>query len=611
MSWVTILWSVSAGISLGLGVIHLLAWMHDRKAASHLFFFLSALSATAFTFCDLSILQARDKDTFLLLYRLWEVPFFLLIVSLSGFVASYFRTGRPWLLALLVGMRVVVLVLNFISPAGFNYLEVSSMQAIHFLGEEIYLPQAVPTPWILLGETSGTVFLIYVLDAAFSLYRKGKKAERRRALVVGGSMAVAIFLAVMNSLSIHVQGVHAPFFVSFFFLLIVSAMGLELSRDIYQASALAAQIRENAESMASAARSARLALWRWDIARNLIWVSPHGRSLYGIAEEETVTLESFLDTVHPEDREMTQSAITASLHSAKHLSAEYRIVLPEGGVLWIAARGEIVRDAQGNAVALRGVSLDATRQKEMEQEAVQHRAELAHLTRVTTLSELSGSLAHELNQPLAIILSNAQAAQRFLKQSPPNVEEALEILRDIVSEDRRAGEVIHRLRALLKRGETHMLPLSLEQVADSVLQLTRAEFINRGVSVSWKIPPGELEANIRGDQVQLQQVILNLLLNGADAMAANPPGSRRLHMSTAVYEARVRLEVHDEGCGLPADAEKLFEPFFTMKPHGLGMGLAICRSIIHAHGGRIWAESLPRAGAVFYIEFPCLPAPAH
>ncbi|MEK7952411.1 PAS domain-containing sensor histidine kinase [Luteolibacter soli] len=254
------------------------------------------------------------------------------------------------------------------------------------------------------------------------------------------------------------------------------------------------------------------------------------------------------------------------------------------------------------------VIVDISARREAEEEARRHRDELAHVTRVTTLSELSGSLAHELNQPLAIILANAQAAQRLMAQSPPDLAEVKDILTDIVDEDRRAGEVIQRLRALLKRGETKMLPVSFNEIATEVLHLTHADLIGRGVTVSRELSP-ELPL-VAGDRVQLQQVLLNLVLNAADAMAGNPVGFRQIQVVTSLEGDVARLSVRDAGCGLPEDVERLFEPFFTTKQHGLGMGLAICRSIVAAHGGRLRAQPHSECGAVFHLEIPVCPQQA-
>jgi C4-dicarboxylate-specific signal transduction histidine kinase len=176
------------------------------------------------------------------------------------------------------------------------------------------------------------------------------------------------------------------------------------------------------------------------------------------------------------------------------------------------------------------------------------------------------------------------------------------ILSDIVAADRRAGDVIERLRAMLKRGQVSLQPLPLNQVIEEVLRLINADLIGRGVIVVRELAPHL--PPIAGDRVQLQQLVLNLILNGADAMATNAPGRRRLHLQTMRHQDRVHASVRDEGGGLPADVERLFQPFYTTKPHGLGMGLAICRSIIDAHHGRLWAEPHPESGAIFCFELP-------
>jgi len=224
---------------------------------------------------------------------------------------------------------------------------------------------------------------------------------------------------------------------------------------------------------------------------------------------------------------------------------------------------------------------------------------------VASLGVLSGSLAHELNQPLGIILSNAQAAQRLLAHEEPDLAELREILADIVNEDRRAGDVIKRLRALLRRGGVERQPLDVNETLDEVVRLMRSDLIRRGVKVDL-----ELHADlpsILADRVQLQQVFLNLIVNACDAMSANVPPERRLHLTTTVQDDSVRIHVRDLGHGLPPNVEQIFHPFHSTKPQGMGLGLAICRTIVDSHGGRLWAEANPDRGATFHLTFP-LPA---
>jgi two-component system sensor kinase FixL len=247
---------------------------------------------------------------------------------------------------------------------------------------------------------------------------------------------------------------------------------------------------------------------------------------------------------------------------------------------------------------------DITERRRSEAREVTQRNELARLSRLTMLGELSGSLAHELNQPLTSILSNAQAAQHFLEADNSDLREVREILADIVAEDKRAGEVIQRLRMLLKKGEVQRQELDLNDVVQVVLKIVRSDLVQHDVVVNTNLAPSL--PKVRGDLVQLQQVILNLILNGCDAMADNDKADRKLLVSTQCNADRqVCVSVTDLGCGLPAErVERVFEPFYTTKPHGTGLGLSICRTILTAHGGRLWAANNPPRGASFHVSLP-------
>lgn len=244
----------------------------------------------------------------------------------------------------------------------------------------------------------------------------------------------------------------------------------------------------------------------------------------------------------------------------------------------------------------------ATLEVELKDTRESRHKEVTHLGRVAAFGEISVSLAHEMNQPLGIILSNAQAAQRLLAKENPDLDEVREILGDIVTEDLRASESIQRMRALLKRGEVDRRPLDVNAVAGEVFQLMRNELSRRGVTLEPHLSP-DLPM-VSADRIQLQQVLLNLMLNACEAMDGNEPGKRRLHVSTTSDESVVSIDVRDAGRGLPADVESIFQPFHTTKEQGLGMGLAICRSIITAHHGQLWAERNETGGAVFHIVLP-------
>lgn len=241
------------------------------------------------------------------------------------------------------------------------------------------------------------------------------------------------------------------------------------------------------------------------------------------------------------------------------------------------------------------------RARELDRSLAEQRRELAHLSRLTMLSTLSGSLAHELNQPLGIILSNAQAAETLLKSDEPDLGELRDILADIVTADRRASEVIKRLRAFLKRGEPNRRPQDLNEIVEDAVQLSRSDLSAHAVSLACELTPGL--PLVQGDRVQLQQVILNLIMNACDAMTENKSDARQMTINSMMTDHCVRISVRDAGCGLPADVESIFQPLVTTKNKGLGLGLAISRSIAESHGGKLWAEA-QSDGALLHLDLP-------
>jgi len=361
-------------------------------------------------------------------------------------------------------------------------------------------------------------------------------------------------------------------------------------------------LRVNEARMSLAVESAQLVLWEWDVANDRVWITDEGRKLFGFDPGEPVQFSNIAGRVHPDDSAVRAKAIQHALETAGSYEAEYRIILPDGSVRWIAGRGRASPAVHGAPPRILGVSMDITRQKQAAVEAQLQREELAHLSRVATLSALSGSLAHELSQPLGSIRNNAQAGQQFLSHDAPDLVELRAIFADIVSADRRAGEIIESLRIMLRRGEVALQPVSVKESLDELLRLTRSDLIVRGVSVS-NLTTGELPPAMT-DRVQLQQVLLNLIVNACDAMKSNPPGDRLLTITTFVAQNEMRIGVLDCGVGLPDDVEKLFQPFHTTKDGGLGMGLSICRTLVTSHGGRLWAERRAERGAAFYVALP-------
>jgi signal transduction histidine kinase len=261
---------------------------------------------------------------------------------------------------------------------------------------------------------------------------------------------------------------------------------------------------------------------------------------------------------------------------------------------------------EGGAVIYRQ---DITPQQRSRLEVERLRHELTHVGRLTTMGEITAALAHELNQPLTAILSNAHAGERYLAQATPPLGEVREILQDVVGDARRASEVIQRLRSLLRKDETKFLALDINQVVREMAVLTHTEAVLRNLTVALDLA-ADLP-RVRGDRVQIQQVLLNLVLNSMEAMSGQADG-RRIEIRSARGVEAVRVAVRDEGPGIPPEnLKEIFETFYTTKPKGMGMGLAISRSIVEAHGGQLWAENNPDRGATFWFTLPvCPPDPS-
>jgi PAS domain S-box-containing protein len=326
-------------------------------------------------------------------------------------------------------------------------------------------------------------------------------------------------------------------------------------------------------------------------------LNPTWERVLGYAREELMASQ-FLDFVHPDDLDRTHKAVSTLASQQKVVYFENRYRCKDGTYRWL----EWNAAPTGNLIY--ATARDITERLKEEVEARQRREDLAHVTRVAMMGELTTSLAHEINQPLTAILSNAEAAQRFLSQASPDIGEVRQILEDIVRDDRRANDVVRKVRALVKKEKFHDEPLDLNEVILAVVNLVQADSLLQGLSIATDLSPRL--ATIHGDGIQLQQVILNLILNGAAAMRNSPSGQRKIIVRTAMLDSRtVKAFVTDFGTGIDErHVDRLFEPFYTTKSEGLGMGLSISQTIIKAHGGSIEAWNNREGGATFAFTLP-------
>jgi two-component system, LuxR family, sensor kinase FixL len=737
MSWVTFIWAVVIAACGTMAFPHLFIGIKQRTR-ENLLFVVAAISVAGIAWGELTVMHARTPEEIGRAMQWTHVPVFFLVLGIVGFVHSYLGTGRLWLGIAACAARLVSLVINFAFPPNLNFREITSLRHFSFLGETVAMPEGVFNPWTRLGELSSLLMLAFVIDASLTLWRRGSPEARRRAVTVGGSIALFIVLAAGMAALIHARVIHAPYLISLPFLGVILAMGFELSFDLVRSAQLArrfqdseAALRESEARINLAADAAHLGLWHWNLRDNELWVTEKWRKLFGIADSEPMTLDRLLQVVHPADRErMKQVAQDVLKHRGGDHENEYRITLPDGSMRWIAGYGSVELDERGKPVFARGVSRDITKRRlaeeasresearfrtvadvapvmiwmsgtdklcnffnkgwleftgrtleqelgngwakgvhaddlehcleiyqksfdarepfsmeyrlrrsdgeyrwvldngtprfsedatfigyigscidltDRKQAELEHQLqhiELARVGRVTLMGELAASLAHEVNNPLGAMVTNANAGQRLIAAGKIDMAELKDLLADIVADGHRAREVIQGIRNMVRKSEVSHVLVWVNDVIRDLLQIVRADAIQRKVKITKDIDSNA--GRVRADRVQLLQVLLNLTLNAFEAMSVNRPEARRLVIIGGRNgEGEIIVSLRDSGPGFPGGiVDQLFEPFFSTKEEGTGMGLAIAHSIIEAHGGTLTGENCDDGGARFTVRLP-------
>jgi PAS domain S-box-containing protein len=855
MSWVTVIWSMSAGACLTLAFLQFIVWCKDRAARANLVFALGAVAVAVFAGLELALMRAETPAQFGTVARWIHVPGWVLIVSIVAFVRLYLNAGRRWLAWTVVAVRTLALVLNFVLSPNINYRKLTGLRHMPFLGEPVSVPVGVPNPWMLVAQFSLLLLVIFVVDATITVWRRG---NRRQALVVGGSIVLLVVLASAQAVAMTWGIMATPLTVSLFYLILVAAMAYELSYDLIRTAQITRQLKaseatlreseqrfrtvadaapvliwmsgvdklctffnkrwseftgrspeqemgngwadgvhpedldryfdiyteafdarkpfvmqyrlrrndgdyrwisdngvprydakgtfagyigscvdvtdllrqqkaldEFEERVALAAEAAQLGVWELDTTSNRIWVSDKVRQLFQFPPDGEISYTHFEQRVHPEDRAARDRVMRRTIQAHSSYETEYRIVLPDGTIRWIGGRARCVSDTKGKPTRLLGVSMDITERKQAEElfqlateaspsgtvlvdhqgrillvnahieglfgyardeligkavdilvperfarahasdranffaapqaramgagrelfgrrkdgnefpveiglnpiqtphglvvlanvvdisarlaaeeETRRNREQVELLGRVSLLGEMTASLAHELNQPLAAIVNNAAAAMQYLEQGRLNPEQLQDILTDVIGDGRRAYNIMRNVRSAIKKGSAIRGLINLNDVVKAVAHMVHGDAAAQSCKIELSLTH-DLPA-VEGDPTQIQQVLINLVRNAFDAMRAAPPGRPVVDIATDYNgDGAISVAVRDYGSGISETTRKrLFEQFFTTKDDGLGMGLAIVRSIIEAHGGTVAAENAEGGGARFHFRLP-------
>ncbi len=579
---------VMSGICAFAALHHGLAVMQRRVSQTHLLFAALCGVVMAYILVRAGAYQAQTVEALVALRR-WEVVGVCLIFAIFAWFIAGFTGVRPrrFLIALTVFWGLI-LAANLLLPYGAQFADLPTLTYFDLPWGERVVDLRVfhPSPAHKIALVGVLALIAFGVHASIDLYRRGlKRRARSLAWALGIFFSFVLFNWAANWGLI--DFVHLS---EFGFLAMLVMMDLEMTLES----------RNDKRRMRDVLDHLPVAICLKDLRGRFQLINRGFETLFRVDHDGLLGKTAFdtLPEVHARRFRIDEKQ---ALETGKDVEREH--VLESNGAprIYETHQFPLLRP-DGTPYAVCGVYVDITEARQKDEALHKFRRQIWHTDRVASTGAISASLAHEICQPLAAILNNAQAGLRFLDRERVDLEEIRDILQDIVRDDKRAGTIINGLRAMLQQQETPYADVDLAQCIDEVLELLHSEVIRHGVDVERSL---ETQLTVRANKTQIQQVILNLVINALEAMAEQPAGERILRITATRADGKAQVSIRDTGVGIAEDMlDRIFEGFYTTKPQGLGVGLEVCRSIMESHHGSIWAEANPDRGATFHFTLP-------
>jgi PAS domain S-box-containing protein len=579
---------VLSGVCAFAALNHGVAAMQRRVSQAHLLFAALCAVVMAYILVRAAAYQAPTVEALVAL-RKWEVVGICLIYILFPWFIAELTGVRPrrFLLALTFFWSLT-LAANLALPYGAQFADPPTLTYFDLPWGERVVDLRASHPSLLhkIALLAILAIMVFCVHASFDQYRRGLTQRARSLAWALGLFFTFILLNWASNWGL-IDMIHLS---EFGFLALVVMMHVEMMRES----------RSEQRRMRDVLDHLPAAIYLTDLRGRFQLVNRGFETLFHVEQQDLVGKTAF-DTLPPELARRFSTDERRAIETGRDVEREY-VLDRSGSPLIYESQQFLLLRQDGAAYAVCGVCFDVTEARQKDEALHKFRRQIWHTDRVTSTGAISASLAHEICQPLAAILNNAQAGLRFLNHDRVDLEEIRNILQDIVRDDKRAGTIVNGLRAMLQRRDPPYADVDLAQCIDEVLELLHSEVIRHGVEVERMLAT---HLTVRAIKTQIQQVILNLTINALEAMAERPAGERKLRIEATRTDGKAAVTISDTGVGIAEDMlDRIFEGFYTTKPEGLGVGLEVCRSILESHQGSIWAEVNPDGGASFHFALP-------